>query len=258
MGTWGRIYITIVILIFLGLAACPSSGWGQPLSPARSESTTTGNDQDPLIGPTIEVEGRVKRRKAKERWERLRHREPVFLDDIVRTGAAGSASILLERYRRIETLEEHSEAHFFRGASQCNREEEQEITALHAGILWVVAKAFMELRTKNTVICVRGTSFLVQFTTPPDTTEIITLEGILTVRNSHRPGSKAIEGRPNSRIVVNESQEPVIDPIVFPAELPVAALIPEIGSNPQTDAIIDPSVSPAFETNLELTVVFPR
>lgn len=161
----------IVILLLLTLGVLPRCSWGQA---------------DNRIGTVLLVEGSTDvQTQATSRWEPLGFRDAIFANDTVRTGRESKVKVLL-RDDSIMTLAENSELQFteFLLASQQRRT----IVTLTIGTLRVLtarlfgAGSITEVRTANTVAGVRGTTFVVRFI-PPETTEVISLEGVVTVRN---------------------------------------------------------------------------
>lgn len=162
---------TVIILLLLTGAVHPYSAWGQAAD---------------RIGTVLVVEGAAEgQTQGSPRWELLYFRDAIWFNDTVRTGDASKAKVLL-RDDSIMTLAERSEIHFteFLLAPQQRRT----IVTMTVGTLRVITErlfgtgSITEVRTPNTVVGVRGTTFVVRFI-PPATTEVISLEGVVTVRN---------------------------------------------------------------------------
>jgi hypothetical protein len=138
------------------------------------------------IGTVLVAEGTAEiQTRGTSAWETVRFRDPVFLNDTVRTGAGSKVKVIL-RDDSILTLAEHSEIHLtdFLLAPQQRRV----IVTLALGTLRVIAErhfgsgSVTEVHTPNAVVGVEGTTFIVRFI-PPDTTDVTSLEGVVTVRN---------------------------------------------------------------------------
>lgn len=167
-------------------------------------------DFDPSIGPVLDLKRWVRfQKEGAGPWRPLELNRRLFVEDKVRTGDRSQVSIQLQRQLQVKTILERTEAHFTIGASQCERpgvptEQRRSITVLVDGLLHVVTHLFEEIHTPNAVICVEGTTVLIHFTSPPDTTEVINLGGKVTVWNQKSDPSerKSIELLSNSRVIV--------------------------------------------------------
>ena len=160
-----------VLLLLLTCVMPPRSGWGQTAE---------------RIGTVLVAEGAAEvQTQETATWAAVHFRDSIFLNDTVRTGAGGRVKILL-RDDSILTLAEQSQIQFtdFLLTSQQRRL----IVTLAVGTLRVIVERFSgsgsvtEVHTPNTVVGVEGTTFMVVFI-PPDTTDVISLEGVVTVRN---------------------------------------------------------------------------
>jgi hypothetical protein len=149
----------------------PRSGWGQAAE---------------RIGTVLVAEGTAEiQTQGSTTWEVVRFRDSIFHNDTVRTGAGGKVKVLL-RDDSILTLAEHSQLQVtdFLLTSQQRRM----IVTLAVGTVRVIAERFSgansvtEVHTPNAVVGAEGTTFMVVFI-PPDTTDVISLEGVVTVRN---------------------------------------------------------------------------
>jgi hypothetical protein len=154
-------------------------------------------------------------------WEQLRFRDDIMVNDTVRTGANGKVKILL-RDDSIMTLGERSEMQFTEFL--LTQEQRRTVVSLLIGTVRVVTTRLFgpgsvtEVRTPNTVAGVRGTTFLVRFI-PPDTTEIISLDGVVTARNLD-PAIPQIEPVPqNFRTRIVGATPPTRAAAVPPSEL---------------------------------------
>ncbi|GIX48061.1 MAG: hypothetical protein KatS3mg131_2272 [Candidatus Tectimicrobiota bacterium] len=172
------------------LVALAGSAWGQ--APER-------------IGTVLLVEGVAEvRAEGATEWERLRFRDAVFVRDTVRTAAESKVKFLL-RDDSILTLGERSELEL---TEFLLREgQRRSILSLLVGTVRVLTTRLfgvgseLEVRTPNSVVGVRGTAFIVRFV-PPDTTEVIVLEGEVTVRHLEAaiPGEEAVQANFRSRV----------------------------------------------------------
>ncbi len=175
---WQSLAVMGLALLILGLPA-PSS-WGQATD---------------RIGTVILVDGtaEVQAQEASE-WERLRFRDALFVNDTVRTGAKSKIKALLQNDSIItqgeSTIMEFTE---FLVTPQRRRT----IISLVVGTLKVVAggifgaRSVMEVHTPNTVAGIRGTTLIIRFI-PPDTTDMIVVEGLVAARNRD-PGAPEVE-----------------------------------------------------------------
>jgi ferric-dicitrate binding protein FerR (iron transport regulator) len=155
------------------------------------------------------------------RWELLHFRDAIWFNDTVRTGDASKAKVLL-RDDSIMALAEHSELHFT--AFLLAPQQRRTIVTLTVGTLRVITERFFgagsltEVHTPNTVIGVRGTTFVVRFI-PPATTEVISLEGVVTVRNRAPTTPELQPIPPNFRTQVVGNAPPGRAVAVSPATL---------------------------------------
>ena len=198
--------IVCLIFLILGMMTSPTLSWGQA---------------DERIGTVLAVDGTVEAQAANTTtWEPLQFRAAIFQNDTVRTGAESKVKILL-RDDSIMTLAERSEMQFteFLLTSQQRRT----VVSLALGKLRVVttkifgAGSVTEVRTANTVAGVRGTGFIVIFI-PPDTTQVLTFDGVVAVRNVN-PAIPQIEPVPqNFRTQVQGNTAPTAATAVSPGE----------------------------------------
>ena len=175
MGIGGRISMLAIALTLLGVAWAPGPSWGQT---------------DERIGTVLAVDGTAEVRAANATtWEPLQFRAALFLNDTVRTGADSKVKILL-RDDAIMTLAERGEMHFTEFL--LTPQQRRTVVSLALGKLKLITSTIFgagsatEVRTANTVAGVRGTTFVVIFI-PPEETDVIVLDGVVAVRNPHRP-----------------------------------------------------------------------
>jgi hypothetical protein len=159
--------------LLVGLAVAPRPGWGQ---------------EDNRIGTVLAVEGTAEvQAQNATTWETLKFRDAIFLEDTVRTPAASKVKVLL-RDESIMTLGENSRMQFTAFLLDPQQQQRRGIVNLTLGKMRLLttrlfgAGSVTEVHTPNTVAGVRGTTFVVNFI-PPDTTEVISFEGVVTVRN---------------------------------------------------------------------------
>jgi hypothetical protein len=197
MARQRRISLVVMALTLLGLAASATPSWGQT---------------EERIGTVLAVDGTAEARAANATtWEPLQFRAAIFAQDTVRTGADSKVKILL-RDDSIMTLAERSEMQFTEFL--LTPQQRRTVVSLALGKLRVVttkifgAGSATEVRTPNTVAGVRGTTFVVIFI-PPDTTEVLGLDGVVTVRNLN-PAIPQIEPVPQNfrtRVLGNTAPE---------------------------------------------------
>ena len=185
MARQRRIGLVVMALTLLGLAASATRSWGQT---------------EERIGTVLAVDGTAEARAANaSTWEPLQFRAAIFPQDTVRTGADSKVKILL-RDDSIMTLAERSEMQFTEFL--LTPQQRRTVVSLALGKLRVVttkifgAGSATEVRTPNTVAGVRGTTFVVIFI-PPDTTEVLGLDGVVTARNLN-PAIPQIEPVPQN------------------------------------------------------------
>src|SRR5881296_3615995 len=173
MGIRRRIGSVALVLALLGMAGMPGPSWGQ---------------EDQRIGTVLAVDGTATVRAANATTpEPLQFRAAIFPNDTVRTVAASKVKILL-RDDSIMTLAENSEMQFTEFL--LTPQQRRTLVSLTLGKLRVVttrifgAGSATEVRTANTVAGVRGTSFVVIFILP-DIIQVLTLEGVVSVRNAN-------------------------------------------------------------------------
>lgn len=183
MGIWRRIDVVALVLAFVWLVVSPARTWGQA---------------DERIGTVLAVDGTAEARAANATaWEPLQFRAAIFLNDTVRTVANSKLKVLL-RDDTIMTLAERSEMQFTE--SVLTPQQRRTVVSLAVGKLKVLTTGLFgggsatEVRTPNTVAGVRGTTFVVIFI-PPDITQVIGLDGVVTVR-SLNPAIPQIEPIP--------------------------------------------------------------
>lgn len=186
-----RRHLAVVVLICLVLIVFPLQSWGQ---------------ETDRIGTVLAVDGVAEvRAQGATEWERLRFRDAIFPQDTVRTGADSKAKVLL-RDDTIMTLSERSEMEFTEFL--LTQDKRRNIVSLLLGTLKVVTTRILgsdsvtQIQTPNTVAGVRGTTFVVRFT-PPDTTDIFVLQGIVTARNLDpaTPNEEPVPGNTRTSIV---------------------------------------------------------
>jgi FecR-like protein len=189
MGIRRRIGSVALALTLLGVACMPGQGWGQA---------------DERIGTVLAVEGTAEARTANATtWEPLQFRAAILPNDTVRTAANSKAKILL-RDESIMTLAENSEMQFTE--SLLTPQQRRTIVSLTLGKLRVVttkifgAGSVTEVRTANTVAGVRGTTFIVIFV-PPEETEVVALDGVVTVRNPNFPQLEPVPANFRAQVI---------------------------------------------------------
>src|SRR5712691_3656579 len=189
MGIGRRISMLAIALTLMGVAWAPGPSWGQT---------------DERIGTVLAVDGTAEVRAANTTtWEPLQFRAAVFPNDTVRTAANSKAKILL-RDESIMTLAENSEMQFTE--SLLTPQQRRTIVSLTLGKLRVVttkifgAGSVTEVRTANTVAGVRGTTFIVVFV-PPEETEVVALDGVVTVRNPTFPQFEPVPANFRTQVI---------------------------------------------------------
>lgn len=198
-------YVTMLLTLLL-LAAGPKQSWGQ---------------QGERIGTVAAVDGTAEVRAANTTtWEPLQFRAVLFPMDTVRTRPASKVKVLL-RDDSIMTLAENSEMEFTEFL--LTPQQRRTTVSLLTGTLRVVttkifgAGSGTEVRTANTVAGVRGTTFVVIFI-PPSTTQVLSLEGVVSVRNLN-PAIPQIEPlQQNFRTVVVGNAPPSRATVLSAAE----------------------------------------
>jgi hypothetical protein len=176
----------------------------------------------------------------------------------------------------VETIPERTEAYFSSKSPECKFPPQQEpvVVELSIGLIHVIGK-FLEVHTPNSVTCVQGTTALVHFTTPPDTTEVINVVGHVEVWNQKADAAdpqkitleKSVTLHTNSRVLVvgprnNSHFLPLRDSYIVLSGRRDEMLAPQIGSDPQTETLT-PDTSPKgvdfIRSNLlGIDVIFPR
>jgi hypothetical protein len=207
MGRRRRIDLVALALVLVGLVVAPTPSWGQA--------------DDGRIGTVLAVDGTAEARAANATtWQPLQFRAAILPQDTLRTGANSKVKVLL-RDDSIMTLAENSEMQFTEFL--LTPQQRRTIVSLAIGKLKVLtttvfgAGSATEVRTPNTVAGVRGTTFIVIFT-PPDLTQVIGLDGVVTVR-SLNPAIPDIEPvPPNFRAQVLGNRAPGRAAAVPPAE----------------------------------------
>lgn len=169
-----------LLLACLALATAPPRSWGQ---------------QDTRIGTVVAVDGVAEvcassANPCADRgytWEALQFRAVLFAKDIVRTKPDSKVKVLL-RDESIMTLAENSQMEFSEFLLDPQKNQRRTVVSLAVGKLRVLTTALFgagsstEVRTANTVAGVRGTTFVVIFI-PPSTTEVLGLDGVVSVRH---------------------------------------------------------------------------
>src|SRR5438067_498050 len=196
MGVRRRIGGVALALTLLLVACTPGLSWGQ---------------EDQRLGTVLAVDGTAEVRAANATtWEPLQFRAAIFPNDTVRTVAASKVKILL-RDDSIMTLAENSEMQFTEFL--LTPQQRRTLVSLTLGKLRVVttrifgAGSATEVRTANTVAGVRGTTFVVIFT-PPASTQVLTLEGVVSVRNANPNVTRSEPVPQNFRTEVQGDSEP--------------------------------------------------
>lgn len=200
--------IVLLVFLILGMLTSPTPSWGQA---------------DERIGTVLTVDGSVEAQAANTTtWEPLQFRAAIFQNDTVRTGADSKVKVLL-RDDSIMTLAERSEMQFTEFLLNPQQNQRRTVVSLTLGTLRVIttkifgAGSVTEVRTANTVAGVRGTGFIVIFI-PPDTTQVLTLDGIVSVRNVN-PAIPQLEPVPqNFRTQVRGNTAPAAATVLSPAE----------------------------------------
>lgn len=198
--------IVLLVFIILSLLSSPTLSWGQ------------ANER---IGTVLAVDGTVEAQAANTTtWEPLQFRAAIFQNDTVRTGVESKVKVLL-RDDSIMTLAERSEMQFTEFL--LTPQQRRTVVSLTLGKLRVIttkifgAGSVTEVRTANTVAGVRGTGFIVIFI-PPDITQVLTLDGVVTVRNVN-PAIPQIEPVPqNFRTQVRGDTAPTGATVLSPGE----------------------------------------
>jgi hypothetical protein len=128
----------------------------------------------------------------------------------VRTAAASKVKILL-RDDSIMTLAENSEMQFTEFL--LTPQQRRTLVSLTLGKLRVVttkifgAGSATEVRTANTVAGVRGTTFVVAFI-PPEQTNVVALDGVVTVRNPNFPHLEPVQANFGTQVIGNTAPNP--------------------------------------------------
>ncbi|CAB1062005.1 hypothetical protein D1BOALGB6SA_6781 [Olavius sp. associated proteobacterium Delta 1] len=274
--------------MILGLIAFTTASWGD------------------YIGEVIQTEGVAELQKAEirqkgltEKWEKLSYKDEIFLADTIRTGATGKVETLLE-YHDVDavwSLLENGIMYFDEEEPICKTRKsaprmKKRIAHLDRGTVrgavspHAAAGSVTEIRTPNAVVCVPGTTFILRFI-PPDTTELITLEGFTIISSLELARRPVVEGvvwveveqSHSSQVVktaaptapervspeaLKRAQElrvtPEVDQTVHPTEL--------LPTRPQPDALVrqaelrvpievpgDPSASPALIETIQDTLL---
>src|SRR4029453_13631427 len=191
METPHRKRLAAILLSLFVLFTCPSRGLGQD-----------------RVGSVLEKRGRAQYQdKDAEKWQPLDVNQLIFNQDKVRTQAASKASVHLKRFLLIQEVGERTQASFLVEESKCKKGEEL-ITKVDKGILLIVTRVPAEVHTPNAVVCVESTTVLIHFTTPPDTTEVISLVGTVTVWSREGVRDKVML-EANSRALVIGNKKPV-------------------------------------------------
>ncbi|MDZ7379012.1 MAG: FecR family protein, partial [candidate division KSB1 bacterium] len=198
MGLGRRTDVVALVLALVWLLALPALTWGQA---------------GERIGTVLAVDGTAVVRAANAAtWEPLQFRAAIFLNDTVQTRANSRVKVLL-RDDSIMTLAENSEMHFTEFVLRPEQQQRRTVISLALGKLKVLTTGLFgpgsatEVRTPNTVAGVRGTTFIVIFI-PPDITQVIGLDGVVTVRNLD-PAIPQIEPiPPNFRTQVTGNRAP--------------------------------------------------
>jgi hypothetical protein len=143
-----------------------------------------------------------------DKWNTLSFGRDIFVSDFIRTGADGKAQTLLEHLGMLSALDENGLMYFTEAQPLCQlrgtpAQEKQSIEHLRlrkgtvriaisrdADTEWVPA-----ISTGNALICPHATTVLVRFV-PPDTTEVIALEGTVLIRTFDP--DKAPEAQPTT------------------------------------------------------------
>ena len=208
MGRRRSTGIVCLVCIMLGMMTSPTLSWGQA---------------DERIGTVLAVDGTVEVQAANTTtWELLQFRAALFQNDTVRTGTESKVKVLL-RDDSIMTLAERSEMQFTEFLLNPQQNQRRTVVSLALGKLRVVttkifgAGSVTEVRTANTIAGVRGTGFIVIFI-PPDTTQVLTIDGIVTVQHVN-PAIPQIEPVPqNFRTQVQGNTAPAAATVLSPAE----------------------------------------
>lgn len=237
MHTLGRLGIAAIALTSLALVAAPLRSWGQTAD---------------RVGTVLLVEG-VAEVKAQDAaaWKRLDFRDTVFVNDTVRTEARSRLKLLL-RDDSVWTLDEQGRMQFTetehqrcspRGTTPSTQPRTRLLVQLFLGKLRGITSllfggdAVAEVRTPNAVMCMYGTAFLVIFT-PPDTSEFIGLDGLITVQNLDQAIPEIEPVPPNFRTEVVQSAAPATAVEVASAD--VQSLTQSVGvieQAPEVDAV---------------------
>lgn len=253
--------------------------WSFVATPVRAQEQSPESQR---IGPVLEVEKWVRYRKSILNWPRLHVDQLIFARDRIRTGALSKVSVQIERQRDIQRLGERTEIGFTVGKSECSLDDstvssDRRITHLVRGFLHIITDVFEEIHTPNSVVCVHGTTALIQFSSPPGTTEVVNLGGLVTVWNKQPEPrdrrSRKLES--NSRVLVvgpdhgsdfalheefwrEGTRRPLQNwHIVLLDRRRHAKPVPRIGDTPQIGSILpDTTVNP--NALVDLTVQIPR
>ena len=236
MQTLIRLNIVMVTLAVWILVASTSRIWGQPVD---------------RIGTVLLVEGTAEVKPLDiVAWKPLQFRDTVFWNDTVRTEARSRLKLLLLN-DSIWTLDERGKMHFAEvEKSRCQPrgtiaprppQPLLKVLLLLGKLRGVISPALgahgvAETATPNAVMCMYGTSFIMSFT-PPDTSEFVSLEGLITVQNLFRPELEIEPVWPNFRTIVVQHAAPISAVKVASAEvqslnqgLNVIEQVPELDS----------------------------
>ncbi len=288
MQTRHRNRIKTALLTILGLIAFTTAGWAD------------------FIGEVIQTEGAAELQKAEMRqkgltdeWEKLSYKDEIFLTDTIRTGASGKVEALVE-YQDVDavwSLLENGSMYFDEEEPICEArksktQKQKKILHLNEGTVrgavsqHAATASATEIRTPNAVVCVPGTTFILRFS-PPDTTEVITIEGFTFIRNlelaKEQAAEKAewVEVKQGHSSQVVEAEAPTAPKLLSPEALKRAQelrVTPQVHqtvhptellpARPQPDALIrqaelrvpievpgDPSASPALIEAIPTTLL---
>lgn len=255
MQTPGRLGIVAVALFLWVLVSSQARSWGQATD---------------RVGTVLLVEGIAEvQPQGAVAWKPLHFRDAVLLHDTVRTEAKSRLKLLL-RDDSIWTLDERGQMQFTeteqprctpRGITPSAQSRSRLLVRLILGKLRGITSlvfggdAAAEVHTPNAVMCPYGTAFIVIFT-PPDTSEFIGLDGLITVQNLYQAVPEIEPVPPNFRTRVVRREAPVTAVEVDPAD--VQSLMQSLGvvaQVPEPDAVVvpDTAMPPAVETPQEPT-----
>lgn len=247
MQTRGRLGIAAITLVLLGLMLSPSRSWGED-----------------RFGTVLLVDGIAEVRAPNaDAWRQLRFRDAIFLNDTVRTEAQSRLKLL--RDESIWTLDERGQMQFTeaakpwckpRGPTPQTTPQSRPVAQLLLGKLRGLTSlvfgsdAVAEVRTPNAVMCMYGTEFIVIFT-PPDTSEFIGLDGLITVQHINLAIPEIEPVPPNFRTRVERQAPPDTAVEITPEEAEVLTQgLGVIEQAPEQDVIVvpDTDVPPVVET----------